>query len=251
MKPRWLSPWSLAGIAALLAAWQGAALAYHSVLVPGPYDTLCAGIANAGTIAEQMAITLRRAATAFSLSVVTMVPLGIVGGRIRTVGLYLDPLLEFVAAIPPAAVIPLAMLLAGVGDAAKIAVTCYACIPNIVINTMEGVRSVSPTLDRAARSFRLSRLEMMTAVDLPAALPAIVTGLRLAVGTSLLVSITSEMLLATNGIGTFLQSSQENFEVAAGLAGLATLSIVGLAINVGLRRFEMKLLFWYYRPGSA
>ena len=87
----------------------------------------------------------------------------------------------------------------------------------------------------------------MVLIDLPAALPGIVTGLRLGVTAAMLVTITSEMLLSTNGLGAFVQRSQESLQVATGLAGIVAIAIMGLVINMGLRVFEDRLLFWHYR----
>jgi ABC-type anion transport system duplicated permease subunit len=143
------------------------------------------------------------------------------------------------------------MVLAGVGDAAKIAVIAYAMIPSILINTIETVRQAPPMLDRVGRSLRLSRAESMVLIDLPAALPGIVTGLRLGVTAAMLVTITSEMLLSTNGLGAFVSRSQESLQVAAGLAGIVAIAIMGLVVNLGLRHVEQRYLFWHYRAGLS
>jgi ABC-type nitrate/sulfonate/bicarbonate transport system permease component len=82
-------------------------------------------------------------------------------------------------------------------------------------------------------------------------MPGIVTGLRLGVTASLLVTITSEMLLSTNGIGAFVQRSQESFHVSSGLAGIVAIAIMGLIVNIGLRLVEERLLFWHYRVKIA
>lgn len=243
------SAWGGLSILAALALWQAAAWHYATPLFPGPWQTWLAIRDNLPAIAGEMLNTLRRAFSAFALSVVVMVPFGVACGRLRLLGALVDPVLEFMVALPAPAVIPIVMLLAGVGDAAKIAVVCYAMVPNVLINTMETVRRAPPMLERVGRSLRLSRLSLMALIDLPAALPGIVTGLRLAITGSLLVTITSEMLLSTNGIGAFLQRSQESFHVSAGLAGIVAVAITGLVVNVGLRLVEEKLLFWHYRAG--
>jgi ABC-type nitrate/sulfonate/bicarbonate transport system permease component len=137
------------------------------------------------------------------------------------------------------------MVLAG-GGVAKIAIS-YAMVPSILVSTIETVRQAPPMLDRVGRSLRLTRLESMALIDLPAAMPGIVTGLRLGVSASLLVTITSEMLLSTNGLGAFVARSQESFYVAAGLAGIVAIAIMGLVVNIGLRLVEQRLLFWHYR----
>jgi NitT/TauT family transport system permease protein len=247
MRPRWLDPWGVLSILLVLTAWQLVAWSHATVLFPGPWETALAIKQNFHTIAAEMANTLRRAFTAFSLSVVVMVPFGIACGRIRPLGMIVDPILEFLVTIPPPAVIPIVMVLAGIGDAAKIAVISYAMLPGILITTIETVRQAPPMLDRVGRSLRLTRVESMALIDLPAALPGIVTGFRLAISASLLVTITSEMLLSTNGIGAFVQRSQESFHVSSGLAGIVAIAIVGLLLNTGLRLVEQRLLFWHYR----
>jgi NitT/TauT family transport system permease protein len=240
-------PLGLLSIAIVLSLWQLAAWRYDSVLFPGPWTTAVTFLDNLPAILTELFNTLRRALIAFGLSVLIMIPFGIACGRIRVLGMIVDPILEFLITIPPPAVIPVVMVLAGVGDAAKIAVISYAMIPNILINTIETVRQAPPMLDRIGRSLRLSRIESMALIDLPAALPGIVTGLRLGVTAAMLVTITSEMLLSTNGLGAFVQRSQESLQVATGLAGIVAIAIMGLVINMGLRLFEDRLLFWHYR----
>ena len=248
MRIRWpLDPWGLLSVALVLFLWQLAAWRYDSVLFPGPWTTAVTVYENFPAIMIELGNTLRRAFIAFGLSVLIMIPFGIACGRIRWLGMIVDPILEFLITIPPPAVIPVVMVLAGVGDAAKIAVISYAMIPNILINTIETVRQAPPMLDRVGRSLRLNRLESMALIDLPAALPGIVTGLRLAVTAAMLVTITSEMMLSTNGLGAFVQRSQESLQVATGLAGIVAIAIMGLIINVGLRLVEDRLLFWHYR----
>ena len=243
--------WGVLSIAVVLGVWQAAAWHYDTVLFPGPWQTAQAIVANFATIAGEMGNTLRRAFTAFGLSVLVIVPFGIACGRLRPLGMVVDPMLEFLVTIPPPAIIPIAMLFAGVGDTAKIAVICYALIPGGLINTIETVRQAPPMLERVGRSLRLRRIESMALIDLPAAMPGIVTGLRLAVTASLLVTITAEMLLSTNGIGAFVQRSQQSFQVAAGLAGIVAIAIVGLTVNLGLRQVERRLLHWHYRAGIS
>jgi NitT/TauT family transport system permease protein len=241
--------WGVLSVALVLAGWQQVAWHYDTVLFPGPWQTAQSIEANFSTIIAQLGNTLRRAFTAFGLSVVFMVPFGIACGRLRPLGMIVDPILEFLVTIPPPAIIPIAMLFAGVGDTAKIAVICYAMIPNGLINTIETVRQAPPMLERVGRSLRLRRIEQMALIDLPAAMPGIVTGLRLGVTASLLVTITAEMLLSTNGIGAFVQRAQQSFHVSAGLAGIVAIAITGLIVNVGLRQVEQRLLFWHYRGG--
>lgn len=243
--------WGVLSVALVLGCWQAVAWHFDTVLFPGPWQTAQAIAANFDTIAGEMGDTLRRAFTAFALAVLVMVPFGIACGRLRPLGMIVDPILEFLVTVPPPAVIPIVMLLAGIGDTAKIAVVIYALIPNILVNTIETARQAPPMLTRVGRSLRLNRVELMALLDLPAAMPGILTGLRLAVTSSLLVTITAEMLLSTNGIGAYVQRSQQSFQISAGLAGIVAIAVTGLLVNVGLRQIEQRLLFWHYRGGIA
>lgn len=236
--------------AAILVVWQIAAIAKHSKLFPGPYDVALAIGSNAGTIMGELGFTLLRAASGFALAAVTMIPLGIFLGRFRKVGRVFEPIMDMVATLPPPAIIPLVMLFAGTGDWAKIVIVAYAASVPLLMNTYEASHSIHPMLSRVAKSLQLSRLETMRYIDLPSSLPMIATGARLAIASSLLVSITSEMLLATNGIGVFLQRSQEYFKIDAGLAGIAFISLVGIIINAAVLRLEQEWLFWHYRKQS-
>ena len=106
-------------------------------------------------------------------------------------------------------------------------------------------------MERVGRSLRFRRIEVMTLIDLPAAMPGIVTGMRLSVTTSLLVTITAEMLLSTDGIGAYIQRSQQSFQVSAGLAGIVAIAIIGMLVNLGLRQVEQHLLFWHDRTETV
>ena len=231
----------------LLVLWQLASVAQASPLFPGPIKVGLAIGKNFGTIIHELGFTLLRAASGFGLAAVTMIPLGIFLGRVRAVGKVVEPIMDILATLPPPAIIPLVMLFAGTGDWAKIVIVAYAASVPLLMNTYEASHSIHPLLSRVAKSLQLSRLETMRFIDLPSSLPMIVTGARLAIAASLLVSITSEMLLATNGIGVYLQRAQETFKIDAGLAGIAFISLAGIIINALVFRLERKWLFWHYR----
>lgn len=232
---------------AVVVLWQVAAMSQKTPLFPGPGKVVIALWANYPVILEQLGITLLRAAAGFALAAVTMIPLGIFLGRVRVIGVVLEPLMDMLATLPPPAIIPLVMLFAGTGDWAKIVIIAYAAAVPLVMNTYEASHSIHPMMSKVARSLHLSRLETMRLIDWPSSLPMIATGARLAIASSLLVSVTSEMLLSTNGIGTYLQRSQENFRIDAGLAGIAFISLAGILINAGVFRLEKRWLFWHYR----
>lgn len=247
---RWDNVLSLAVPGAILLAWQLGSAVYSTPLFPGPIKVAFAIGNNFSVIFSQLGFTLMRAVIGFALAVVVMIPLGIFLGRVRIVGRVLEPIMDMLATLPPPAIVPLVMLFAGTGDWAKIVIIAYAASVPLLMNTYEASHSIHPMMSRVAKSLQMTRFEIMRLIDLPSSLPMIATGARLAIASSLLVSITSEMLLSTNGIGTYLQRSQENFDIDAGLAGIAFISLVGIIINALVFRLEKRWLFWHYRKVS-
>jgi NitT/TauT family transport system permease protein len=235
----------------VLLAWQALAWRASTPLFPGPWQVVLSIWKVYPQIVGQIGYTLMRAATGFLVATILMVPLGILLGRLKTVGAIFEPIMDMLATLPPPAVIPIVMLFAGTGDAAKIAIIAYAAAVPLVMNTYEASKTLHPMANLVARSLRLSRLETMIRIDLPTSLPMIATGIRLAVASALLVSVTAEMLLATNGIGVFIQREQENFQIANGLAAIAFIAVIGLIINNLVFRLERRWLFWHYRSSET
>lgn len=236
---------------AILLAWQVLAWRASTPLFPGPWQVTLSIWKFYPQIVGQIGYTLMRAASGFLVAAALMIPLGILLGRLKTVGAIVEPIMDMLATLPPPAVIPMVMLFAGTGDAAKISIIAYAAAVPLLMNTYEASKTLHPMANLVARSLRFSRLETMLRIDLPASLPMIATGLRLAVASALLVSVTAEMLLATNGIGVFIQRQQENFQIANGLAAIAFISIVGLIINNLVFQLEKRWLFWHYRSSDT
>ena len=238
--PAWLL------VFAIVLAWEFGARAAASPNVPSFGAVLGALLHNGTVIFPQMLQTLRRAMLGLLLAMVTMIPLGISIGRIRWLGDLLEPLIDLLRPLPPPAIAPLVMLFAGIGDGAKITVIFYTAAFPILIHAIDGIRGTHPLLHTVSRSLRLRRMEALWLVDLPATLPVIVTGLRLAVAAALLVSVTSEMLLSTDGIGVYLLRSQETFRIADGLAGICVIAVVGWCVNAAFLAADRHLLAWHH-----
>lgn len=247
MKSAWDRSWpALALLACLLAGWEVAARIAANPNVP-PFSVVLQSIAtHEATIAVAILQTLRRALIGLAIAIVTMIPLGILIGRIRWLGDLLEPVIDLLRPLPPPALIPLVMLFAGIGDAAKISVIVYTASFPILIHAIDGIRGTHPLLHTVSRSFRLRRSEAFWSVDLPATLPSIMTGLRLASAYAFLVAVTAEMLLSTDGIGVFLLRSQETFRIADGLAAITVIAAVGWCINWVLLWIDQRLLHWHY-----
>lgn len=233
-------------LAALAVLWQLTATAVDSPNFPSFLAVVAAIRENDAALAIELGHTLKRAGIGFVLALVTMLPLGITLGRIKALGDLVEPVIELIRPLPPIAMVPVMMIFLGVGDAAKIAVVAYGASFPILINTIDAVRALDPMLSNVARALRLTRGERMWLIDLPAALPRIVAGVRISVALSLLLAVVAEMLLSTDGLGAFLVRAQESFEIAKGLAGLLVIALVALAINFTTLAIERKVLAWHH-----
>lgn len=230
----------------LILAWEVAARLSGSVNFPPASAVMQRLVDNRAIIALELVHTLRRCAWAFLLALLIGLPLGIALGRIRWLGRYLEPLVDMLRPLPPPAIAPVVMLFAGTGDGAKVFVIAYAAIFPILIHAIDGVRGLHPMYGVVSRAVGLSMRERMMLVDLPAALPVMMTGIRLAVSTALLVSVVAEMLLSTDGIGIYLFRSQEHFRIADGLAGVTVLALVGWCVNAVFLWLDQRFLAWHH-----
>jgi ABC-type nitrate/sulfonate/bicarbonate transport system permease component len=231
--------------------WQCVALRIKSPNFPDFLTVIAALALHRTVLAVELGRTLVRASVGFGLALVVMLPFGILLGRVRLMRDLVEPVVELIRPLPPIAIIPVSMIFLGIGDEAKIAVVAYGASFPILINTIDAVRGLDPMLSHVARSLKLSRGERMRLIDLPAALPRIVAGIRLSIALSLLLAVVAEMLLSTNGLGAYLTRAQESFKIADVLAALLLIALTALAINAATLAAERKLLAWHYARNVA
>src|SRR5471032_3006042 len=185
-----------------------------------------------------------RALAGFAIAIAVGVPLGLVIGWYRGVAKILNPLLEVFRNTAPLAILPVFVLILGMGEISKVSMVVYSCLWPIVLNTVSGVRNVDPLLIRSARSMALSPLGLFYKVVLPASVPTVFTGIRVAGAYSILVLIAAEMVGAKAGLGYLVNYSQFTFEIPKMYAGIVTLSLLGLVFNQGLVLAEQRLTAW-------
>lgn len=169
---------------------------------------------------------------------------GLFMGAIRAVREYLDPVVNALYATPVIALGPLFILWLGIGINSKIAVVFILAVLPIVINTETGIRTVDQHLLETAHAFSATRSQIFRKVMLPAALPLIVTGLRLGVGRGLLGVVAGELFAAQHGLGYRILYSSQLFDPAGVFVGLTALAFAGIVSMVLLRRLERKLAPW-------
>ena len=202
------------------------------------------GLLQSGQLADNTWASLTRSLSGFGLAVAIGVPLGLLIGWYRPVANLLSPLLELFRNTAALALLPVFVLILGIGETSKISIVLYACLWPILLNTISAVRSVDPTLIRLARSLDLSAPRLFQKVILPASVPVIFTGVRLAGAVSILVLVAAEMVGAKAGLGYLINASQYNFAIPQMYAGIVTISVIGLVFNQLLVALERRFTAW-------
>ncbi|MDQ0372742.1 ABC transporter permease [Cellulomonas humilata] len=245
----------LRGSAAILvfaALWETAPRTglVDAVFLP-PLSTSLGALADlvgSGQLTEHLRASLTRALVGLSIAIATAIPLGALIGRSASVARFLNPVLELFRNTAALALLPVFVLILGIGETSKIALVVYACFFPVLLSTITGVRTVDPLLLKSARSLGLRPLQLFTKVTLPAAVPTIFTGVRMAGAASILVLVAAEMVGARAGLGYLVTAAQQNFQIPAMYAGIITIALVGLTINAVLLLAERRLSRW--RPTS-
>jgi len=189
--------------------------------------------------------SLTRMFAGLGIAIVVGVVAGLLLGLSRRARLAADPILEFLRAIPPPALLPFAILVVGVGDGMKIFIIALVCLWPILLNTIDGVTGVDPTLRETTRVYGVPRGDRMWRVMLPAASPQIFAGLRTSLSLALILMVISEMVASTNGIGYFVLQSQRTFAIPEMWSGIFLLGILGYTFNAGLVLIERRVLRWH------
>ena len=197
-----------------------------------------------GVLYENLAASLTRSLVGFGLALVTAVPLGAAIAAYPPVRDLLTPVLEIFRNTAALAILPVFVLVLGIGETSKIAIVLFACFFPILLNTISGVSTVDAQLLRTARVLELSPATTFAKVIFPAALPTIFTGIRISAAAAVLVLIAAEMIGATEGLGYLINYSQMNFLIPQMYAGIITTAGLGLAINYGLIAVEKRLSRW-------
>ena len=236
-------------IATALVLWQVATVRADSLYFPPPTEVLAAVwndwiLEWSTTWSENLWPSLQRLLAGFLLAAVLSVVVGVAIGRSRTLGDYIEPTIHFVRAIPPPALLPLFIVLLGIEDGMKIALIATGVFPPILLNTIDGVRSIEPLYLDTATAYRVSRRRRLTHVILPAAAPKVFAGLRISLSIAVILMVISELIAATDGVGFRILQSQRQFKMVDLWAGLVVLGALGAFLNGALVMIERKVLRW-------
>lgn len=229
-------------------SWGNATIvkAFPPVLLPSPADVFAVGLqlVKSGELQQHILASLSRVVQGFFLAAVIGILVGTLVGRSRTIENLLEPMIELLRPIPPLAFLPMMVLWFGIGEGSKIAFIAYAAFFPIFTTTVEGIKYVDPVLMRAASSLGANERDLFRYVVLPAAMPSIITGLRLAFALSFFVIVAAEFIAADSGLGYLINDARTFFLVSQMLLGAGVIGGIGFLVNILLRRLEARLLRW-------
>ncbi len=238
-------------VAALfLLAWDLTVRLTGTNLFPTPLE-VAAGIVELvrkGLLLKYIAASLFRITWGFLLAVAVGVPFGLMLGWFRPARQAFNPMIQVFRPISPIAWIPVAIIWFGVTDAAPVFLIFLASVFPITISAMAAVRNVQPVYLRAAQNFGLSGFQLFRRVILPATLPQIVTGLRIALGIAWLVVVAAEMIAANSGLGYLIidaRNAGKRYDLV--VAGIVRIGIIGWLLDVLMRQVErLPSVSWGY-----
>jgi len=230
------------GVAAgCLALWHGSVKVSGSDLFPTPWQ-VAAGIVELfqqGLLVKYIVASLFRVTWGFGLALILGIPLGLCLGWFRRGFEAFNPIIQMLRPISPIAWIPLAILWFGVTDAAPIFLIFLASVFPITVSSMAAVQNMQQVYLRAARNFGLSQAQLFRRIILPASLPQIITGVRIALGVAWLVVVAAEMIAVNSGLGFLIidaRNAGKRYDLV--VAGMVMIGAIGLVLDLLVRQLE-------------
>lgn len=239
---------SLASPLVVLLAWEGSVQAgvFDRRFFPPPSTVMrvLLDMTLSGELGHHLGISLQRIVLGFLVGTILGVVIGLLMGWSRGIRAFLDPIVAATYPIPKISLLPLIMLIFGLGETAKVITVAIAAFFLVLITTAHAVIHIEPALIEAGQSYGARGPRLFVHVILPASLPSVFTGLRLALGTSLLVIVAAEFVAADRGIGYFIWMSWSTLAVSKMYAGLVVIAALGFLFTSGLERVGRALMPW-------
>ena len=201
-------------------------------------------------IVENLLPSLVRILAGFGLGLLVGVVAGTMLGLLPRIEGAIRPLLEFLRSTPGVALLPIAVIFLGIGDGMKIFMIALASMWPILLNTIDGVRSVEPVLLEVARSYRLTLADRIRFIYIPNAAPQIFAGARVSLAIAAVVMVVTEMIGSPGGIGYFILDSQRTFKILDMWSGIVMLGVLGFLLNLGFRLVEAHVLAWHHKKNA-
>jgi len=232
----------------LLLLWWALTLNSTSFYVPKPgqlYETFIE-VWFSERFLDDVVPSVVRFLVGVGLAIFLGIVIGLVVGRNRWLRSLTEPVFEFFRALPPPVLVPVLMLLVGINDQMKIAVIISGAIWPVLLNTVEGVRSVEPTLKDTCATYGIRGVAQVRYLVLPSAGPQIMAGVRQCLSIGLILMVISEMFASSSGLGFTIVQFQRSFAVPAMWSGIVLLGLIGVLMSFLFQITERRVLRWYH-----
>ena len=243
---RWLPGAVFVGGCLLALELAVAAGRVSPTVAPAPSQVAVrlAALIGSGEVVAPLRDTLSILAMGWIGASAAGVLLGLLMGYFRAVYVLLEPLVELIRPVPKPALIPPLMLLLGLGPATQVAIVFLGAFFPVLINTVQGARGVDPVAVDVGRTFRVGTARILWRIVLPAALPMILSGMKVSLSLALVLVVLSEMLVGASGLGAIIIDLQRLFRVQDMYAWVAVLAALGLVLVLGFEWLERRIVFW-------
>lgn len=244
----WSSPWTwrLLTLVVVGAIWQAYSAAAGSLLIPTLSDTIKStfDLLTGSEVYRAFLISNQALVVGFAISVVLGIPIGLGAARFGLVERIIDPYVSILVVTPMAALIPILLMALGLGLASRVVLVVVFAIPMVIVNSRAGVRQVDPELIEMSRSFGASEREIWRKILLPGALPAVMTGIRLALGRAITGMVIVELLMVSVGIGNLILRFRGFFESGSLYAVVILVVFEALILVNAVRWLEGRVAPW-------
>lgn len=198
-----------------------------------------------GELLIHIAASLERAFVGFMIALAVALPLGfLIGGWFKNFETAVDPLLQVLGQANPFTLFPVFMALLGIGELSKIGIIYWVCQWPVLFNTVSGIKNVDPVYIKVGRSMGLDKIQLFRKVLLPAAMPAVFTGIRMSAGFAFFMLIGAEMIGAHSGLGYLIIQSEAVFNMQRMYASIVSVALLGITINYIMLKIERKAMSW-------
>ncbi len=230
----------------LLAIWQGAAFLLDSIALPEPWVVARDMVAafRDGNLFDDLAISSIRALLGLALALAAAVPLGLVIGAEEPVRKRLSPFIYLLYPIPHVVLLPLIIILFGIGNFSKIFLIALIVFFQILVTTRDAAKGINRNYYYSMLTLGASRLQIYRHVILPASLPKILTALRISIGTSVAILFFVESFATTKGLGYRIMDSWGRADYVALYTGICCMALLGFSLYIVLDRLEQRICRW-------
>jgi NitT/TauT family transport system permease protein len=194
--------------------------------------------------------TIRRLFFGFLVGAIPGIIVGLTMGWSRRLGKIIDPIIASLHPLPKIAIFPLIIIIFGIGEISKIVVIGIAAFFPVLINSMSGVRQFNPIYFEVSRNYGASRWKTFTRIIVPGSLPTVLSGIRIALNLSMVITITVELLSAQTGLGVLIFFAWQTLRIEELYAALITTAILGILLNTILLAISSRLVPWAFQGKS-